>query len=177
MQYLARKIQRGKWETKPYISIEEIRADAITGGCLRTSDDNLSLWQCKDSREDVEEIALALASCMDQIEGIHIVLLNKQLLEHGDLSLEASEGKTPIEDLRSRHIDITKLTMKKVCKIAEYVKSALPIASQFYQFTKAQIKEILQKAIRNERINIEMLEKRQQKLKIEIEKALTVTHK
>lgn len=172
MQYLARKIQRGKWETKPYITLEEIRADALTGGCLRTSDDNLSLWQCEDSREDVEEIALALASCMDQIEGIHIVLLKKELFENGGFSLDSSEGKTPVDDLCTRHIDVTKLTMTKICKIAEHVKSALAGPSQFYPFTRAQIKEILCKAIKHGRINLEILGKRQQKLKIEIEKAL-----
>jgi hypothetical protein len=177
MQYLARKIQRGKWEIKPYIPAEEIRADAITGGGLRTIDDNLSLWQCKNSREDVEEIALALASGMEKIEGIHIVLLKKKLLDNGNFSIESSPGRTPIVDLCNRHIDITKLTMIKICKIAEHVKSALIVVSQFYQFTRAQIKEILCKAIKNDRIKIDMLGNNQQKLKDEIEKALAVTLK
>jgi inosine-uridine nucleoside N-ribohydrolase len=177
MQYLARKIQMGRWEIKPYIPAEEIRADAITGGCLRTIDDNLSLWQCKNSREDVEEIALALASGMQQIEGIKIVLLNKELLENSNFSIESSTGRTPVVDLCDRHIDVTKLTMIKICKIAEHVKFALLIASQFYQFTKAQIKVILCKAITNGRIKLDMLGKNQQKLKDEIEKALAVTPK
>ena len=115
MHYLARKIQRAKWDPSPNIPADEIRADAITGGCLKTSDDTLSLWQCRDSREDVEEIALVLASNMNRIEGIHIVLLNNESLENSNLSLEFTQGVTPVEDLRERHIDITNLTMRIIC--------------------------------------------------------------
>jgi hypothetical protein len=180
MHYLARKIQRAKWDPSPNIPAEEIRADAITGGCLKTSDDNLSLWQCRDSREDVEEIALVLASTMNKIEGIHIVLLNKELLRNSKLSLESTQGITPIEDLRGRHIDLTNLTMRKVCKIAEHVKAALPIQSQFYQFTRAQIREILRRAIESDRIKLEQLRKDQKELKElkqEIEKTFILTPK
>lgn len=161
MHYLARKIQRAKWDTKPTIPAEEIRADAITGGCLRTSDDSLSLWQCRDLRDDVEEIALALASNMNRIEGIHIVLLNKELLETDSFSFESTKGIVPIDDLHGRHIDIINLTMGSICKIAEYVKAGLPIESQFYQFTRAQIQAILRKAILNDRIKFDNLRKDQ----------------
>jgi len=77
LNFLARKISRAKWEPAPYTGPEGIRADAITGSCLRTSNDTLSLWQCSQDVEDVSEVVLALASSMEKIE-TNFYLFTKQ---------------------------------------------------------------------------------------------------
>jgi len=41
LNFLARKISRAKWEPTPYTGPEGIRADAITGSCLRTQNDTI----------------------------------------------------------------------------------------------------------------------------------------
>ena len=83
---LARKISLSKWRTKPYLAVDAIRADAITG-CLRTRDDRLSVWRCKNDPKDVDEVFLALAtgSKSSKFETMDIVVLSENELDRAGL--------------------------------------------------------------------------------------------
>ena len=50
MEYLVRKISEAKWKVMDFMNGDDISADAISGGCLRTYSNKLSLWKCKNDK-------------------------------------------------------------------------------------------------------------------------------
>jgi hypothetical protein len=168
LKYLARKISRSKWEVKSLNYPDEIRADAITA-CLRTTQDSLSFWQCQGDKEDVAEVALALSAPMQTIETIHIVLLDKNKLVSNNLCLEATEGITPVTDLRNRHMDLKSLDMVRLCHVGREIATKVRQDSDCYRFTKAEIRNFICSAVKNKRLNIQELN---EKVKEEVLKHL-----
>lgn len=164
MDYLARKISRSKWESRPYVGPEDVRADAVTG-CLRTSNDTLSLWRCSQDNSDVSEVVLAFAASMDVIEGIHIVLLDQNDLNNDGLILRRTpeNANTPVKELSNRHIDLENLTMTKLSSLARRIANNVRQGSNLYHFTKKDIREILCRAVKNNRLNIQALNAKIQK--------------
>lgn len=168
--YLARKISRAKWVPCTYIPQDGIRADAITA-CLRTQQDTLSVWQCQSLDNDIAEVVLALSTVMDRAETINIVLLDRENLNSDGLSLEETPNNTDtkIEDLRSRHVDIINLDMSKLCIVARHVAAKTRDNTDCFIFTKKQVKELICKAIREQRLKINDLK---QPMQTEIQKHL-----
>lgn len=158
MEYLARKISRPKWEPKPYTGPEDVRADAITG-CLRTLNDTLSLWQCSQDNADVADVALALAASMEKIEGMHVVLLPKSDLSIDGFSFEVTpeHANTPVEDLCARHVDLVNLTMTLLCSLARRIATNVRQGLSLYQFTRREVRDILCRAVKAARVDINSL--------------------
>jgi hypothetical protein len=156
LDFLARKISRAKWEPTPYTGPEGIRADAVTGPCLRTYNDTLSLWRCSQDDTDVAEIVLALASAMEKIETIHLILLHQNDLTANGFTLAVTpeNANIPVADLRNRHVDLANLTATQILFLAQEIATKVRRNSGFYLFTKKAICEILCKAVRSGRINL-----------------------
>ncbi len=170
MDYLARKISRAKWDPTLYTELNDIRADAITGPCLRTYGDALSLWRCHHDKMDVAEVVLALASApdMEKLDPIDIVLIYEGFLPANHLQFEATpqNAKTLVEDLRARHVDVINLTMTKIVKLATEMARNVRNNSTFYRFTKSQVRDLLLFALKSGRLNLnDLKEKFQQELK------------
>src|ERR671919_635538 len=107
VEYLARKIDPGKWGTKSYLQPQDIRADAITGPSLQTKDDKLSLWQCTKEQEDISEVVLALMANerTSVVEGIYILLfeMNELITEEFKIINTPKNAQTLVADLCNRH--------------------------------------------------------------------------
>jgi hypothetical protein len=162
LKYLARKISRSKWEIQSPDYPDEIRADAITA-CLRTTQDSLSFWQCQGDKQDIAEVALALSAPMDTIEAIHIVLLDKDKIVSSNLSLEATEGITPVADLRNRHMDLVNLDMVRLCYVGREIAAKVRQDFDCYKFTKAEIRNFICSAVKNKRLDIQELKEKVKK--------------
>lgn len=171
MNFLARKISRAKWEPAPYTGPEGIRADAITGSCLRTQNDTLSLWKCTPNDADVSEVVLALASTMEKIEAMHIVLLDQNYLQANGFVIENTPENThtPIDDLRGRHVDLINLTMAQITFLATDIAAKIRQNTGFYLFTKRAILEQLASAVKVSRLALNSL---QDKVKLEVQNYL-----
>ena len=166
MEYLGRKIMRSRWSV-PNFSTEEqypIRADAICD-CLRTKQDSLSFWQCNEGQIEIEEIVLALAANMDSLETIDVVILPRQDLVTEQFSMKPIEGMTPVRDLRKRHIDISELTITKLSQLSKHIANKVRTNTDCHRFTRSQIKDILLKALRRGRLDLDTLQDRQNSLK------------
>jgi len=75
--FLARMISQVKWRQLEWINEGDISADALTCD-LRTLENHLSFWQCKDgSIKEIEDVALAIASGRDKIDKLDIVLIEE----------------------------------------------------------------------------------------------------
>lgn len=161
MTHLARKFSRAKWDRKPYLAPDEIRADALTR-CLRTTDDSLSFWRCESTEADVDEVALALATGMERLEKIDVVLVEERELRGSGLRPEPSEGRTPVGDLRGRHVDVVHLDAGRLGTIARCVADAVHTKQTTFFFTRGRLKGILRRAIEAGRVRTESLKEKVQ---------------
>lgn len=158
---LARKISRAKWDPAEYLEEDEIRADAVTG-CLRTSNDSLSWWYCEGDKQDVEEVALALATGpkFKRFEKIDLVVLPEaDLLAHG-VAAESTEGDTPIKELRSRHVNVVGLDLERLAKIARILAPRIRSNNSVFRFTKARLMTLVRTAIQDKRLDLDDLNKK-----------------
>jgi len=161
MEYLARKITRAKWMPKPGMASDDIRADAITG-CLRTTDDTLSTWECTMDEDDIADVVLALAAAGSTVDKMDVVLLSKGTLESLGIRLEATPGRTAIPHLRSRHVDLSGLELQRLGGLATNIAMQVRNELNCYRFTRTRVLKLLQAAIENGKIEIELLDKKLQ---------------
>ena len=153
MKYLVRQISRGLWKSGPQMNSDDIRADAF--GCLRTSNDTLSVWQCNSSEGDISEVVLAIASTMDPIEGMFVVLIKESDLNSDDIAFEPTpeETETPIEELRERHFNLINLTTKQLCCLARHIATNVRQNRDVKKFTQRRILACVYKAVEDNRLN------------------------
>lgn len=166
MEYLARKINRNKWPGVSNNGITDFQADAITG-CLRTLNNELSVWQCDTARSDVGEVvlALALADKRDRIDKIHVALIHKDHVENDGITQKPTLGHTLVVDLCSRHRDLVNLTMTKLCLLAGRISTEVENYSDkeradiscSHSFTKKDVTDIIRNAVRAGRVKKEEL--------------------
>lgn len=161
MKYLARRIgnrEAAIWDLTEYTGNDGIRADALTKE-FRTTNDTLSFWKCEDTPEDLAEIALALAGSMTELSKFWIVLIEQDVLESKGFKLKATEGNTPIQDLRDRHIDVVELDAINLTRLAQEITQLIRQSKNCYPFTQKKVRELLRNAIETQRLLIKDLDK------------------
>ena len=126
-------------------------------GDLRTQDNSLSFWRCRDGVDgDVEEAALAIAAAGDRLDKIDIVWLPDDELRADGQILKDTEGRTPVVDLADRHVDICKLDYTRLGRVAQRVVAAIE-GGRCRRLTKVRIKGLLVRAVQQERIALDEL--------------------
>ena len=154
MPLLVRKIEKAKWMQNDIVSGEDISADAITN-CLKTKENNLSVWKV-DTENNVEQAILAIAASAQHIETIDVVLISPEYLTQKDVDYSQSEIPVPVEDLINIHYDICKVTYKKLGIIAYHIADKIR-EQKIIRFTVGRLKGILKEAIEEGRLDIENL--------------------
>jgi hypothetical protein len=154
MPYVARKYQRSKWDVDPtFMSADDIQADAV-GVCLRTSSNNLSFWRCDNNQEDVREVALAVACKGTSIDKMNLILFDEQeILRLGFDLHEAPQNATHVEDLTSRHLNLTHLTVATLSDFAYFMKPRVLDQIQCYMLSALEVFGLLNNAISAGRLN------------------------
>ena len=123
--FLARKVTRAKWEAQQGIPEGRIAADAVTTD-LRTQDNKLSFWECGSANaEEIGEAALALAAGRERLDKVALVWIAASDLAEDGLDLSKSSGRTPVQDLAERHVDVQQLDYERLGRVALRVTSAL----------------------------------------------------
>ncbi len=105
--------------------------------------------------QDVEDAVLAMASAPNyqHLEKMHFIVISKEEFELVGLSLELSPGETPVEDLKTRHINVTDLSLDGLSKVAILVAAKVRTdVTSCHTFSKAQVRGIIQSAISNNRL-------------------------
>jgi len=156
--YLARMVNRAKWETRAWLAEDAIRADALTS-CLRTSSDALSVWTCDGTEDGWTDVVLALMTVpeKDTIDTIDVVLVWRATLESDGFQLVQSAGKTNVEDLKSRHADVVHLDAQGLMRLAQRLATSIADGKLYRRFRRADIKTILNQAIRSQRLSSSQL--------------------
>ena len=159
MGWLARKVSRAKWEPKPEeLGPNAIQADAVTSD-LRTQGNSLSFWQCLDpnNEDELREVALALAGASERVDKIDIAWIKEDFLRKKGFSIERTEGKTQVVDLRNKHVDLIKLDLQKICSLAKCLCKSIRKEGNFRRFTKGEVLQILREAAQEGRLYVDAL--------------------
>jgi hypothetical protein len=156
--HAARKFSRAKWVKPASITDDDIPADAITG-CLRTTENKLSFWECTRDTQSIEEIVIALAtgSKFKRIEKMHLIALPQETLRSEQLGVP-SKGDTLVDELRDRHFDLTELTLNKLTKVAKMMESQIESEIDCHSFTAKQVAKILNNFVEVGKIKLEKLD-------------------
>ena len=77
MSLLIRKINRNKWIQNDAVP-DDVPADAITGGCVRTQRNTLSVWEVPDENK-IDEAVLAIVSAGHHLETIDVVQIDRDI--------------------------------------------------------------------------------------------------
>ena len=154
MSLLIRKIKKCKWLQDDEVP-DDVPADAITGGCVRTQCNTLSVWEVQDENK-IDEAVLAIVSAGHHLETIDVVPIDREHLEQNEIDCKQIPGRTEVKDLADTHIDLCNLAYRELGIIVYH------IAGKFRQdkvkrYRERQIKEILRTAIQKQRLEIENL--------------------
>ncbi|MBF0475703.1 MAG: hypothetical protein HQK59_07690 [Deltaproteobacteria bacterium] len=154
MPFLVRKITKAKWMQGDIFNDADISADAVTN-CLKTTQNALSTWQIS-SEDELPEAVLAIVSNSDNCDKIDVVCLDRDSLESQGIRLEQSQGITPVEELKNRHVDISGLTYRSLGTVANEIAQEIR-QKRDVKYTKNDIKKLLGDAIANGRLQKENL--------------------
>lgn len=166
--FLARKITRPKWDQQETVDAGEIASDTVTAD-LRTTGNTLSFWTC-DVVDDVQlkDVALALAANGDRIDKIDIAWLTDQNVSADGLQVASTNGKTPVLRLAKRHVDIVRLDLVRLGKVARLIQTAVT-AGGHRRLTKAEVQQVLIAAVEHGDLQLGDIHK---DLRAELEKAI-----
>ncbi len=151
MTLLVRKVNRNNWSTEESDDVFDVSSNAITN-CLRTVRNQISVWEI-ESEDKLKEAVLALAAAGDHLETFDIVMLDKDYIE-SEMKCNNSKGDTPVKDLIEKHYDLSELTYYELGLIAEHIILNLK-KDNIRRYTAWEIREILNEAIENKRLNYE----------------------
>lgn len=170
MPCLVRKVTRAKWDRRDGLAEEEIPADAVTAD-LRTADNALSFWKCETpSYDEICQTVLALATAAQRIDRLDVAWVEEDTFHAHSISLNPSAGRTPVANLRSRHVDVEKLDMGRLSIVATLLAEALA-QGQHRRLTKKEVIDIVVEAVRQNLVSVDELEP---KVKEEIEKSIAM---
>ena len=161
MPFLVRKINKRDQFPKLIDKecVEDIYADVPT--CeFRTTNGSLSTWLI-ENLEDIDNAVLAIAVSSSQISKMDFIIIDTEVLAKNGLEYKQTYAgmELPIADLQNTHYDILDISLKKLISCTNVYKSIYSQEKddeeQFIKrFTEAEIKEILKKAISENRVDI-----------------------
>jgi hypothetical protein len=132
MGVCVRKISKSKWPDEEVLDKQTdeailplLKADALTS-CLRTSQDELSLWTV-ENKEEIEKAILALItnSRLERLDRIQVVYFDEDNVKQLGLTLKKSPGDTVISTYTNLHQDMIELNFEKMGKVSALITSAL----------------------------------------------------
>jgi len=157
--FIARKISRAKWSQSADLGEGEISADAVTAD-LRTSRNTLSFWHCgAGNPEEIENAVLALAPAADRIDRVDVVWLQHEQLQEDGQTFERSPGRTPVAGAVHQHLDLRRLDVVRLQRVAHRVAEALE-HDQYLRLTKTQVKRLLTSALEARRVDSDQLSRK-----------------
>lgn len=156
MPVLVRKIDWAKWEQKAELGEGEISADAITGD-LRTTKNRLSFWRCSTADiSELERAALAIAASRDQLDRLDLVYLEDAWIHESGLDTLPTPGNTPVSSLRDTHVDVHRLDLIRLNRVAELVARAHR-SNAGLKLSRLKVLSVLIKAVRNGLVEVDSL--------------------
>lgn len=166
---LARKISLAKWQERAGLNADEVPADAV--GDLRTLGNGLSFWHCKDDTDsEIHKVVLALAAGLERVDKMDLVWVDESAVTDDKLDCVKSEGDTPVDSLRNRHVDIVNLDLVRLGKLAMLLAKGIS-KTQCRRINKKDVVEIIVSAVREQLVSLDDLK---EGVRVEVVKVLSV---
>ena len=168
MSVLARKISRAKWEAGEDLGEDEIPADAVSAD-LRTTGNTLSFWSCpSDGYGDLRKAVLALAAAAERVDRMDLAWVEEALVRKHEIITALTRGRTPVESLQEHHVDLVRLDVRRLGKVAELLADAIHHGNHC-RMTRKQVLAIVAEAVRDDLVPLKDLQRGVQE---EVQKAL-----
>lgn len=117
----------------------------------------LSLWRCGfGTPEEIEDVILAVAAGRQRIEKVELVWVDEEDLRSDGQFLVNTDGRTPVPDLVSLHIDVGRLDYVRLGQVASLVMSAFD-EGRYCRMTRKRVRELLVSAMNDGRVDAEGL--------------------
>lgn len=142
-------------------SVESMYADAATSE-FRSKAGTLSMWRVDDATS-IEDAVLAVVTSSSKFETMDFVIVNTDYLDEQDLQyIQSDPGPDmAVEDLRNRHYDVINITIPKLLNCTKvYRKIYKEDDNQerfIIRFVDGEIRDLLKKANRENRIDLSKL--------------------
>jgi hypothetical protein len=158
-EIFARKVShRAKWADAQGLGVGEISSDAVTRD-LPTLNNELSFWSCASTDDDeLQETVLAMAANGDRLDKMDVVWLESTAVNVAAVTVQPSphNANTPVESIKSRHVDFARLDLVRLGKVAILMRDAV-VGDCCKRFQKADVLKVLVKAVREGRLKLEQL--------------------
>lgn len=160
MPFLVRKLNKRAqlYQLVDKESIEDIYAD-VPSNEFRTTNGTLSTWII-DTLDNLENAVLAIAVSSTKISKMDFIVIDTDLLVKNGLEYKQTYAGVdiPIPDLQETHYDIMGVSLKKMTNCANVYKNIFEEENEEFEkyivrFSEPQIKEMLKKAIFQNRVD------------------------
>jgi hypothetical protein len=81
---------------------------------------------------------LVLATAAERLDRMDVAWVEEDIFRAHSVSLNPSEGRTPVVSLRGKHVDVVKLDLGRLSKVATLLSQALA-QGQHRRFTKREV--------------------------------------
>lgn len=163
MPFLVRKLNKRDALCQKYskkMDVRDMVADVPTSE-FKTKDGTLSTWYIQDLKE-LGKAELAIAVTSTRIEKMDFIIINTSILDQqGLVYVQSYPGQDiVIPELQKLHYDITGITLSRLSACAEvYQKIILDdndAGTYVVRSTASQIKQLLKKAMEENKVNINL---------------------
>ena len=156
MPFLLRKIRKSRW-------YRTARPSWLAAGCLQadpladlgTQENKLSLWHVDDSKSNLDEVIVALATNLEHTSDIGYALIDPQLLSKSGFQIQSSPGRTKHQTAGACwHYDVIELSARRLVELAKLVMEH----GETGRYSENTVIRLLEQATRKRVINREDLE-------------------
>lgn len=153
---LIRKIAVGKWSKRRVTAYGRKNAlfagDAIAD--IGTSSDTISFWYAADDENDVNKIAMVLASNLDHLSKIVLVLIPESEFNNRKIEFIKKRGKADAiikESILDMHRDLINVDYWHIGLVAEMIQDIVEDekhkVGRYVEFSKTTVQNLLKKGI------------------------------
>jgi len=147
MPLLLHTVRQNRWlkdEARPWLENGDVPADALSD--LRTSQNELSVWEVAADRSNLERIVRALVITRQDIAHTGFVLFESEWLGAIGIAVSADRpGKTPDEGANAWHRDLIDLSGNKLVALTKTIlergDSGTVLKKRLYELVEAGIRE------------------------------------
>jgi len=118
MSLILRIIRKSRWYFKPdWLPNGDIQADALAD--LVTKNNELSVWEIRKDRSNLNRIIAALAAKRDFLSNFDYVLFDKKILQENGLKFRTTKGVSLDEEANDLwHLNLYELSASKIANLA-----------------------------------------------------------
>ena len=95
----------------------------------------------------MERVALAMAASGDRIDKLDVVWIEERHFAADGQTWEDTEGRTPVAELRKRHVDLQRLDYVRLGNVARHVAAAIE-SERYLRLSRRRVKMLLVTAVR-----------------------------